>query len=71
LTLNEKPCFVFNLGNLLWLETVEQLRIKYVPIVNKVLAGKETATFFQMDRRVTTLVDLQLASQISLVQEQH
>lgn len=52
-------------------EAVEQLRVKYVPIVNKVLAGKKTATFFQMDRRITALIDLQLASQIPLVQEQH
>ncbi len=52
-------------------EAVEQLRIKYVPIINKVLAGKKTATFFQMDRRITSIIDLQLASQIPLVQEQH
>ena len=32
-------------------EAVEQLRIKYVPIINKVLTGKKTTTFFQMDRR--------------------
>jgi|SRR6185437_814065 hypothetical protein len=50
---------------------VEQLRMKYVPIINKVLAGKKTTTFFQMDRRISTLIDLQLASQIPLVQEQH
>jgi len=52
-------------------EAVEQLRMKYVPIINKVLAGKKTTTFFQMDRRISTLIDLQLASQIPLVQEQH
>lgn len=52
-------------------EAVEQLRIKYVPIISKVLAGKQTATFFQMDRRITALIDLQLASQIPLVQGQH
>jgi hypothetical protein len=52
-------------------EAVEQLRIKYVPIINKVLAGKKTATFFQMERRINALIDLQLASQIPLVQEQH
>jgi recombinational DNA repair ATPase RecF len=51
-------------------EAVEQLRIKYVPIINKVLTGKKTTTFFQMDRRITALIDLQLASQIPLVQEQ-
>jgi Spy/CpxP family protein refolding chaperone len=52
-------------------EAVAQLRIKYVPIINKVLPGKKTATFFQMDRRLTALIDLQVASQIPLVQEQH
>jgi len=52
-------------------EAVAQLRIKYVPIVNKVLPGTKAATFFQMDRRITALIDLQLASLIPLVQEQH
>jgi Spy/CpxP family protein refolding chaperone len=52
-------------------EAVQKLRIKYVPIINKVLPGKKTATFFQMDRRITALIDLQLGSQIPLVQEQH
>ena len=50
-------------------EAIAQLRIKYVPIINKVLTGKKTTTFFQMDRRITTLIDLQLASQIPLAQE--
>jgi hypothetical protein len=52
-------------------EATTQLRIKYVPIVNKVLPGTKTATFFQIDRRIAELIDLQLASQIPLVQEQH
>jgi Spy/CpxP family protein refolding chaperone len=52
-------------------EAVAQLRIKYVPIINKVLPGTKTATFFQIDRRLTTLIDLQVAGQIPLVQEQH
>jgi hypothetical protein len=47
-----------------------QLRIKYVPIFNKVLPGTKVATFFQMDRRISTLLDLQLASEIPLVQQQ-
>lgn len=51
-------------------EAVAQLRIKYVPIINKVLPGTKTATFFQIDRRITTLIDLPLASQIPLVQDQ-
>jgi hypothetical protein len=52
-------------------EAITQLRIKYVPIINKVLPGTKTATYFQIDRRLTGRIDLQLASQIPLVQEQH
>ena len=52
-------------------EAATQLRIKYVPIINKVLPGTKTATFFQMERRISMLIDLQVASQIPLVQEQH
>lgn len=51
-------------------ESVIQLRKKYVPIINKVLPGKKTATFFQLDRRIDDLVNVQLASQIPLVQSQ-
>jgi hypothetical protein len=35
-----------------------------------VIPGTKVATFFQMDRRVSTLLDLQLASEIPLVQQQ-
>lgn len=52
-------------------EQIAQLRMKYVPIVNKVLPGTKTATFFQMDRRISALLDVQLASQIPLVQSQN
>jgi hypothetical protein len=52
-------------------EAVTQLRIKYVPIINNVLPGTKTATFFQMERRISALIDLQVASQIPLVQDQH
>ena len=52
-------------------EATAQLRIKYVPIINEVVPSTKTATFFQLDRRITDLIDLQLASQIPLVQEQH
>jgi Spy/CpxP family protein refolding chaperone len=49
-------------------QQVAQLRIKYVPIFNKVVPGKKTAFFFQMDRRLLMLIDLQLASEIPMVQ---
>jgi len=48
-----------------------QVRTKYVPIVNQALPGTKTATFFQMDRRISELLDLQLATEIPLVQEQN
>jgi hypothetical protein len=49
-------------------QQVAQLRIKYVPLVNKVISGKKTAFFFQMDRRLLMLIDLQLAEQIPMIQ---
>jgi len=52
-----------------WLEVdqeVQALRVKYVPVVNQVLPGKKAATFFQLDRRLNMIIDLQLFSQIPL-----
>lgn len=48
-------------------QSVAQLRQKYVPIVGKVLSGKKTALFFQLDRRLVMLIDLQLAAAIPVV----
>jgi len=48
--------------------SVVQLRLKYVPIFRKVLSAKSTAMFFQLDRRVQLMIDLQLASSIPLIQ---
>jgi len=56
-----------------WLEVdtaIMQLRQKYVPIVSQALNGRKTATFFQLDRRISMMIDLQLASQMPLVQAQ-
>jgi hypothetical protein len=49
-------------------QSVAQLRMKYVPIFGRVISGKKTALFFQLDRRLVMLIDLQLASQIPMVQ---
>lgn len=49
---------------------ISQLRQKYVPIVAKALGGKKTATFMQLDRRIAMMVELQVASQMPLVQDQ-
>ena len=54
-----------------WVEvdaSVVQLRLKYIPIFRKALSAKGTAMFFQIDRRVQMMIDLQLASAIPLVQ---
>ena len=51
-------------------DQVAQLRIKYVPNLMQVLPGKLVATFFQIDRRLQMMVDLQLMSQLPLIQSQ-
>jgi hypothetical protein len=38
--------------------------------VNQVLPGKKTATFFQLERRIELLMDVQMASLLPLVQSQ-
>jgi len=56
-----------------WLDTdIEQtkLRQRYVAIFRKVLPGKKAATFFQLDRRISTMIDLQITSQLPLAQSQ-
>jgi len=50
--------------------SVAQLRLKYLPIFQTVLPGKKVATFFQIERRLQMIIDLQLASQLPLVQAQ-
>jgi hypothetical protein len=55
-----------------WMEVDEEgqaLRLKYVPVVTQVLPGKKAATFFQLERKLVMMVDLQLFSQIPLARE--
>ena len=52
-----------------WMEVdaeAQALRLKYVPAVTQALPGRKAATFFQLDRRLSMIVDLQLFSQIPL-----
>jgi hypothetical protein len=54
-----------------WLDfdiATNQLRQKYVPMVSKVLDGKKAATFFQLDRRIAMMMEIQVSSQMPLVQ---
>jgi hypothetical protein len=51
---------------------VEMVKIKqkYIALVEKVIPGKKTALFFQLDRRLYAIIDLQIASEIPLVMQQ-
>lgn len=44
-----------------------QLRLKYIPEFEKVISHKKTAMFFQIDRRISMMIELQLASSVPLV----
>ena len=44
-----------------------QTRQKYIPIVEKVIPGRKAAIFFQIDRRLYALMDIQVASEIPFV----
>jgi hypothetical protein len=44
-----------------------RLRLKYIPEFQNVISHKKTALFFQIDRRISMLIELQLASQVPLL----
>jgi hypothetical protein len=44
-----------------------QLREKYVPMFEKVVSPKKTAQWYQIDRRLDLLIELQLASLVPIV----
>jgi len=50
-------------------ESVNHLRLKYFPVFRRVLSGKTAAKFFQIEWRVSLMIDLQLASQMPLIQQ--
>jgi len=43
------------------------LRLKFLPEFEKIISPKKTALFFQLDRRVGMMIELQLASYVPLV----
>jgi|ERR1700722_2005911 hypothetical protein len=43
------------------------LRMKYVPIFEKVISAKKTALWYQIDRRIDLIINLQLSTQIPMV----
>ena len=53
-----------------WLEVDEkvvQLRSRYLPLVKEALPGKKAATFFQLDERISAMIDLEFTSQLPLL----
>jgi len=46
---------------------IAQTRQKYIPIFEKVIPAKKAAVFFQVDRRLYALLDLQVVSQTPLL----
>ena len=42
-------------------ESVMELRLKYVPEFRRVLSGRQTALFFQIEWRLDLMINLQLA----------
>jgi hypothetical protein len=46
------------------------LRLSYIPIVEKALPAKKASMFIQIDRRVQLMIDLELAGQIPLINPQ-
>ncbi|HXP40113.1 MAG TPA: hypothetical protein VN833_07560, partial [Candidatus Acidoferrales bacterium] len=41
-------------------QSIMQLRLKYMPAFRKVLSGRETALFYQLDWRLGLAIDVQL-----------
>jgi hypothetical protein len=51
-------------------ESVAALRLKYIPIFRKVLSAQDEALFYQLDRRVQLMIDLQLMALIPMLEPQ-
>ena len=49
-------------------ESVAALRMKYIPVFRKVLSAKNAALYYQLDRRVQLMIDLQLMALIPMVE---
>ena len=49
-------------------QAILEVRLKYLPLFRKVLSGKSTALFFQLDWRLGLIMDLQLASQTPVIE---
>lgn len=48
-------------------QQLSALRMKYVPIFQKVISAKKTAQWYQIDHRLNLMLDLELAARIPVV----
>ena len=48
-------------------EQLLTLRMKYVPVFEKIISAKKTALWYQIDRRIDLLINLQLSAAIPMV----
>jgi hypothetical protein len=48
-------------------EQLLALRMKYIPVFEKVISAKKTALWYQIDRRIDLLINLQLSAAIPMV----
>ena len=48
-------------------EQLLALRMQYAPIFEKVISAKKTALWYQIDRHIDLMINLQLSAQIPMV----
>jgi hypothetical protein len=68
LTMTDAGAEKYILGRASVDQAILQVRLKYFPLFRKVLSGKSTALFFQLDWRLGLIMDLQLASQTPVIE---
>jgi hypothetical protein len=61
----EAATFMKRWGQLL--VEIAQTRQRYIPIVEKVLPARKAAVFFQIDRRLYSLLELQVVTEMPLI----
>jgi len=61
----EATAFMKRWGQLL--VQIAQTRQRYIPIVEKVLPAKKAAVFFQIDRRLYSLLELQVVTEMPIL----
>ena len=67
-TLTDEQADTYIQGRAAVEESILQLRLKYLPVFREVLSGKTAALFTQMEWRLGLVVDLQVASQVPMVE---